>query len=103
MHLILPHAASQQWPASALSGLHLPHLQRLLAQLYPQAPEHEDGDEAGHPLTPAEQLQVRALGWPEGGPWPYAAAKPVRRPGSRPATGKWAWTPCSCTTPPGWP
>ena len=33
MHLILPHAASQQWPASALSGLHLPHLQRLLAQL----------------------------------------------------------------------
>ncbi len=92
MHLILPHAASQQWPASALSGLHLPHLQRLLAQLFPQAPEYEDGDEAGHPLTPAEQLQVRAQGWPKDGPWPFAAAASGQA-GAQASAQAWI-TPC---------
>lgn len=73
MHLILPHAACPQWPASALDGLVLPHLQALLAGMQPSARLHDTEGEAPHRLMPHEQVEAQARGWPREGPWPWAA------------------------------
>lgn len=73
MHLILPHAASTSWPASAFDALALPHLQRLLTEMQPAARLHEPEGERPHPLMPHEQVEALARGWPSAGPWPWAA------------------------------
>ena len=92
MHLILPHAASPQWPASALDALALPHLQQLLAGMQPGAHLHEPLDQAPHPLMPHEQVEARARGWPSAGPWPWAA---LAHPDASGQDGPQAWlTPC---------
>ncbi|MEN9888915.1 MAG: hypothetical protein RL559_952 [Pseudomonadota bacterium] len=90
MHLILPHAASPQWPASALDALALPHLQRLLADMPISARLHEPEGESPHPLMPHEQVEAQARGWPRNGPWPWAALATAE-----PDSGAQAWiTPC---------
>lgn len=71
MHLILPCAATAQWPASALTALQLPHLHQLLVGMQPSARLHEADD--AHPLMPHEQVEAQARGWPSVGPWPWAA------------------------------
>src|SRR5574343_1614307 len=71
MHLILPCAATAQWPASALTALQLPHLHQLLTGMQPSARLHEADD--AHPLMPHEQVEAQARGWPSKGPWPWAA------------------------------
>jgi len=92
MHLILPHAASPQWPASALDALALPHLQQLLAGMQPVARLHEPEGERPHPLMPHEQVEAQARGWPSAGPWPWAALANPDRSGQ---DGAQAWlTPC---------
>lgn len=73
MHLILPHAACPQWPATALDALALPHLQQLLTGMQPGARLHEAEGESPHPLMPHEQVEAQARGWPSQGPWPWAA------------------------------
>ncbi|MBM3386876.1 MAG: hypothetical protein FJY36_04315, partial [Betaproteobacteria bacterium] len=73
MHLILPHAASTQWPASALDALELPGLQRLLAGMQPGVRDHTPAGERPHPLMPHEHVEALARGWPSQGPWPWAA------------------------------
>ena len=73
MHLILPHAASPQWSASALETLALPHLQQLLTQMQPVARLHDTEGETPHRLMPHEQVEAQARGWPREGPWPWAA------------------------------
>ena len=72
MHLILPYAASLALDTpSALAGLQLPNLQGLLQDL--SLVDRLDPPEALPPHMPHEQLLARALGWPEDGPWPWAA------------------------------
>ena len=88
MHLILPHAASPQWPASALDALELPHLQQLLTGMQVSARLHEPEGEHPHPLMPHEQVEAQARGWPSHGPWPWAALASGQ-------AGAQAWlTPC---------
>lgn len=73
MHLILPLAASSDWPEHLPDGLALPHLRQLLARLQPVARLSDAGDERPHPLLAHERLWAQAQGWPDAGPWPLAA------------------------------
>lgn len=73
MHLILPHAASLQWPASALNALDLPNLQKLLVGMGLSSRLREPEGERPHPLMPHERAEAQARGWPGQGPWPCAA------------------------------
>lgn len=72
MHLILPYATSPALDMpSALAGLQLPNLQALLQGL--SLVDRAVEPETPSPLMPHERLLARALGWPEDGPWPWAA------------------------------
>ena len=73
MHLILPLAASNDWPAHLPDGQALPHLRQLLARLQPVARLSDASDERPHPLLAHERLWAQAQGWPDAGPWPLAA------------------------------
>ena len=73
MHLILPLAASSDWPEHLPDGQALPHLRQLLARLQPVARLSDAADERPHPLLAHERLWAQAQGWPDGGPWPLAA------------------------------
>jgi hypothetical protein len=60
-HLIVPWAGiGQAAGTSALAGLELPHLRRLLATWHPAAPQHVDEYSLN---PPHEQSLARALGW----------------------------------------
>jgi hypothetical protein len=62
MHLVLPFASATSAAASqALSGLHLPHLERLLARLSPAT--RLEGDELCL-SPPHERVLAAAWGWP---------------------------------------
>lgn len=88
MHLILPLAASSDWPEHLPDGQALPQLRQLLARLQPAARLSDAGDERPHPLLAHERLWAQAQGWPDAGPWPMAA----HRSGQ---AGAQAWiTPC---------
>lgn len=88
MHLILPLAATHLWPDRLPSVRDLPHLGRLLARMQRDQAFGGDLSEDPHPLLPHERVQARALGWPDGGPWPLAAQE-TGLPGPQ------AWiTPC---------
>ncbi len=88
MHLILSHAASHRWPDTALASLALPHLRRLLGRMQRVQTLSDATDARPHPLPPHERALAQALGWPDHGPWPWAA----RDSG---AAGAQAWlTPC---------
>ena len=88
MHLILPLAASHDWPLHLPDGQALPQLRRLLARLQPVARLSDAGEERPHPLLAHERLWAQAQGWPDAGPWPMAA----HRSGQ---AGAQAWiTPC---------
>lgn len=69
MHLIIAYAATDRHPA-ALEALQLPHLQRALQLLQAQEPIRADDDV---PWLAHEAVHAQALGWPETGPWPWAA------------------------------
>ena len=98
MHLILPYAASLALDTpSALAGLQLPNLQGLLQDL--SLVDRLDPPEALPPHMPHERLLARALGWPEDGPWPWAAWLTAQAGPSEalrpPAASAQAWlTPC---------
>ena len=98
MHLILPYAASLALDTpSALAGLQLPNLQGLLQDL--SLVDRLDPPEALPPHMPHERLLARALGWPEDGPWPWAAWQTAQAGPSEalrpPAASAQAWlTPC---------
>jgi len=72
MHLIIPYAASHTFSGqAALTGLHLPNLQALLARL-PRQQVLQDADET--PLhMPHERLYGHALGWLPDAALPWAA------------------------------
>ena len=72
MHLILPYAASHALDMpSAVAGLQLPNLQALLQGL--TLADCFDEHEALSPHMPHERVLARTLGWPDQGPWPWAA------------------------------
>ena len=73
MHLILSHAASHRWPDAPLTTLQLPHLQRLLGRMRHVQTLADHEWERPHPLMPHERALALALGWPDAGPWPWAA------------------------------
>ena len=88
MHLILSHAASHRWPEAELPALKLPHLQQLLVRMRHVQTLADLEWERPHPLMPHERALAQALGWPDNGPWPWAA----RDTGE---AGPQAWiTPC---------
>ena len=88
MHLILSHAASHRWPEAELPALKLPHLQQLLGRMHRVQTLADLEWERPHPLMPHERALAQALGWPDNGPWPWAA----RDTGE---AGPQAWiTPC---------
>lgn len=88
MHLILSHAASHRWPDAHQPPLQLPHLQQLLGRMRRAQTLTDLEWERPHPLMPHERALAQALGWPDAGPWPWAA----RETGS---AGTQAWiTPC---------
>ena len=101
MHLIIAYAASSALDLSAaLADLQLPRLQTLLQGLQPT--DALDCPQAPH--LAHERVLAHALGWPEVGPWPWAAwqsqGAPAHNPGASlpaglPATDAQAWlTPC---------
>lgn len=73
MHLILPYAASQRWPDAQAPWGALPGLQRLLARMCRVQVISDAAWERPHPLMPHERVLAQALGWPDAGPWPWAA------------------------------
>ena len=90
MHLIVPFAGvASEAGRQALHDLPLPHLQRVLARLQPQAPDTADE------LTlspPHERALARTLGWTvDDGRLPFAAreASALGLPEARNAP--WAW------------
>ena len=88
MHLILSHAASHRWPDLAPDARALPNLCRWLGRMRRVQTLSDTEGERPHPLTPAERVLALSLGWPDDGPWPWAA----RESGSTEAQ---AWlTPC---------
>lgn len=88
MHLILPFAASHQWPKSLPTAQDLPHLTRLLDGMQRQQVLTDEEGERPHPLLPHERAAAQALGWPQDGPWPQAAHDSAQ-------PGPQAWlTPC---------
>ena len=101
MHLIIAYAASSALDLSAaLADLQLPRLHKLLQNLQPL--DALDCPQA--PYMAHERVLASALGWPESGPWPWAAwqsqGAPADNPGASspaglPATEALAWlTPC---------
>lgn len=88
MHLILSHAASHRWPDTERPRPVLPQLQQLLGGMRRVQALTALEWERPHPLMPHERALAQALGWPDTGPWPWAA----RDTGT---TGPQAWlTPC---------
>ena len=73
MHLILSHAASHRWPDADQPVLNLPHLQQLLGRMRRVQTLTDLEWERPHPLMPHERALAQALGWPDAGPWPWAA------------------------------
>ncbi len=95
-HLLIPYAAVQSpGGQQALDGLHLPHLERLLARLSPL--ESDVGDEESA-SPPHERALARALGLPGGdGQLPWAAWQVRQAADTPPAPDNAAWafiTPC---------
>lgn len=93
LHWLVPFAASEAAQArTALDGLALPHLDRLLARLSP-LPPLDDGEQALS--MPHEHVLADALGLPGlDGLRPWAAWQ-VRQAGGDPGSHGWAWiTPC---------
>ena len=88
MHLILSHAASHRWPDAHQPPLQLPHLQQLLGRMRRAQTLTDLEWERPHPLMPHERALAQALGWPDAGPWPWAARETC-------SAGPQAWiTPC---------
>lgn len=87
MHLIVPFAsAASEAGRQALHDLPLPHLQRLLGRLQPEAPDTTDELSLS---PPHERALARALGWPvEDGRLPLAARQ-AHTLGL--ADAPWAW------------
>lgn len=103
MHLIIAYAASSALDLStALADLQLPRLQAMLQGLQPV--DTLDCPQA--PQLAHEQMLARSLGWPDEGPWPWAAWQclgqqagsaptPAASPTDPLATEAQAWlTPC---------
>lgn len=93
--LIVPYAgAGPEAAQSALNSLVLPHLDRLLQRLQPEA--LDEGDEY-HYILPHERALARALGLPDGqggaGDPPWAAQRAQQR--GLDTEQAWAWlSPC---------
>jgi hypothetical protein len=89
MHLVLPFASATSPAAGqALSTLHLPMLERLLARL--DLRERDEGDELSLNL-PHERALARSWGWPPGdGALPFAALA-AQRDGLPAAPGQEGW------------
>ncbi|HEV8689433.1 MAG TPA: hypothetical protein VGQ91_03985 [Ideonella sp.] len=89
MHLVLPFASAASPAAGqALSTLHLPMLERLLARL--DARERDEGDEFSL-SPPHERALARAWGWPAAdGGLPFAALA-ARRDGLPVSPGTDGW------------
>lgn len=90
MHLLIPYAASHsEGCQAAMATLQLPHLQKLLRRLNPQAPD------AGNELSwspPHERALARSLGLPvTDGQLPWAALEAQKRPELAHLPGAWAF------------
>lgn len=92
-HLLVPFAScASAGCRSALPGLQLPHLQRLLARLGMEA---DDPGSASSLSPPHERVLARAQGLDTADGLIPLAAWAVRQGGGEPADAGWAWiTPC---------
>ncbi len=90
MHLLIPYAASHSAGCqAALATLKLPHLQKLLSRLSPQA--LDAGDELSW-SPPHERALARSLGLPVAdGHLPWAALEAQKHPELAHRQGAWAF------------
>jgi hypothetical protein len=93
MHLIIPYAASQNFTGKEVwTGLQLPNLQALLAQLHRQQVLQETSPTALH--LPHERLQAQTLGWSANAQvLPWAALHQAQQGQASAAPQAWM-TPC---------
>jgi hypothetical protein len=81
--LLVPFASASAPECHAvLTGLALPNLSALLAELTPLSPDAGDD----HTLAPPHETAALL------GPQPPANSQPSPRPGWHPAISRWAWT-----------